>query len=163
VFAYSSRTEKPICTKLGMIIHWDEEENIGGSKFRKSVLSSILGKGVFCSSESNHDIRMVPRQNLFDSERRLQEVRSQILKLSWVRVLVKIFGLGIIFSTIFNDMWPSWWHKKWHIRTQDDSPDDRRRDADTRCHFFADEPRNSTRQDAEKSTPTDVTTDSVYV
>jgi hypothetical protein len=36
LFAYSSRTNIPIWTKLGMLIPWDQEENIAGLKLRKS-------------------------------------------------------------------------------------------------------------------------------
>jgi hypothetical protein len=37
MFTYSSRRDKPICTKLGMLILWDQEENIGGSKLWEKV------------------------------------------------------------------------------------------------------------------------------
>jgi hypothetical protein len=181
LFAYSSRTDTPICTKLGKLIPWDQKENTGAPKVRKSVLSSIPGEGVSCSSETKHDRRMVPepklffqnqklkprkivlgsipsedcfcssdtkhdkksakirvvcfeeeiietygtkpktvlgsspdeevlcssktkhnrktapRQNFFDSEKRLQELRSQTRKLYWVRLSVKILGLVLIF------------------------------------------------------------------
>jgi hypothetical protein len=78
MFAYSSssRRDKPICTKLGMLIPWDQEENIG-SKLRKSVLSSIPGEGGSCSSETKHDRRTAPRPVLFVSASRLQEERPR--------------------------------------------------------------------------------------
>jgi hypothetical protein len=75
MFAYSSRTDKPICTKLCMLIPWDEEEILEGSKLRKSVLSSSPGEGGSCSSETKHDRRTAPRPELFVSARRLQEQR----------------------------------------------------------------------------------------
>jgi hypothetical protein len=63
---------------------------------RKSVLGSSPGEGDFCSSETKHDRTTAQRTKLFVSARRLQELRSQTRKLSWVRVSVKILGLGII-------------------------------------------------------------------
>jgi hypothetical protein len=77
LFAYSSRTDTPICTKLGMLISWDQEEIIGGSKLRKSVLSSIPAEGVSCSSETKQDRRMAPIPKLFVSNRRLQKQRPE--------------------------------------------------------------------------------------
>jgi hypothetical protein len=35
LFAYSSRTDEPICAKLGTLIPWDQEENIGGPELRE--------------------------------------------------------------------------------------------------------------------------------
>jgi hypothetical protein len=102
----------------------------------KTVLGSSPDEEVLCISKTKHKRRTVPRQNLFVSARRLQELRSQPRKLSLVRVSVKILGLGIIFSIIFNDTWPMGWHATWHIRTHDESPDDRRCDADTSCHLL---------------------------
>jgi hypothetical protein len=143
LFAYSSRTDVPICTKLGMLIPWDQEENWNSWN---SVLSSIPGEGGSCSSETKHDRRKAPRPKLFVLKRRLQELRpqprniilgsspdkdvfstsetkqdrmaqrttffvstsrlqelrSQTLILSWVRVSVNMFGLGITFSMILN-------------------------------------------------------------
>jgi hypothetical protein len=56
------------------------------------------------SSETKHDRRTSPRSKLFVSARRLQGLRSQTWKLHWVRVLVKMLGLGIIiFSMILNN------------------------------------------------------------
>jgi hypothetical protein len=98
----------------------------------KTVLGSSSDEECLCSSKTKRKRRKVPRKNLFFSESRLQELRSQTPILSWVRVSVKILGLGIIFSIIFKDMWPSGWHK----RTQDESPNDRLTDADTRCHLL---------------------------
>jgi hypothetical protein len=144
-FAYSSGTDKPIGTKLGILILWDQEEILERSKLRKSVQSSSPSEGGscssetkhnrrtaprpklfastrklqeqrpqlrkpvlcsnhgedgFCSSETKHDIRRVPRPELFVSAGRLLEVRSQSLKLSWVRVSVKMLGLWIIIIII---------------------------------------------------------------
>jgi hypothetical protein len=59
----------------------------------------------FCSSETNHD-RRAQRSEMFVSARILQELRSQTRKMSWDRVSVKILGLGINFSVIFNDTLP---------------------------------------------------------
>jgi hypothetical protein len=64
-----------------MLIPRDQEENIGGLKLRKSVLSSIPGESVSCSSETKHDRRMVPEPKLFVSKRRLQKQRSEPRKI----------------------------------------------------------------------------------
>jgi hypothetical protein len=76
VFAYSSRTEKPICTKLGILIPWDQEEILEGSKLRKIVLSSSPGEDGSCSSETKHNRRTASRSKLFVSKKRLQQQRS---------------------------------------------------------------------------------------
>jgi hypothetical protein len=75
LFAYSSRTDVPICTKLGILIPWNHEENIG-LKLRKSVLSSSPGEGGSCSSETKRGRRTAPRPKLFVSGTRLQERRQ---------------------------------------------------------------------------------------
>jgi hypothetical protein len=75
--AYTSRTDILICTNLGMLIPPDQEENIGGSRLRKSILSSIPGMGGSCSSETKHDRRTAPRAKSFVSKRRLQKQRSK--------------------------------------------------------------------------------------
>jgi hypothetical protein len=132
----------------------------GGYRNKRHNTENCLGfesDEVLCSSKTKHLRRMAPRQNFFISERTLQELRSQTWKLSWVRVTVKILGLGTTFSAIFNDIWPSGWHTTWHIRTHDESPDGRRCDADTRCHIYADEPSNATRHDADNPTLSVVT------
>jgi hypothetical protein len=98
MLAYSLRRDKPICTRLGMLIPCDWEENIEESKLRENILGSSPGEGGSCSSEIKHDRRTAPRQSLFVSARRSQELRSQTRKLFWVRVPVKMLGLGIIFS-----------------------------------------------------------------
>jgi hypothetical protein len=77
MYTSSSRADKPICTKLGMLIPWDQKENIGKSKHRKSVLSSSLGEGGSCSSETKNDRRTAAWLKLFVSKRRLQEQRPQ--------------------------------------------------------------------------------------
>jgi ribosomal protein L30/L7E len=65
---------------------------------------SSPGEDGFCSSETKYYRKTAQRTKLFVSKRRLQELRSQSQKLSWVRVSVKILGLGkIIISVIFND------------------------------------------------------------
>jgi hypothetical protein len=73
---YSSRMDSPICTKFCMLIPWDQQGTTGGSKLRKSM-SSILGEGSSCSSETKHDRRTAPRPKLFVSKRRLQKQRPQ--------------------------------------------------------------------------------------
>jgi hypothetical protein len=65
LFAYNSRNDKQICTKFGMLIPWDQVEKTGGSKLRKSVLSSIPDEGGSCSSETKHDRRTGQRLKLF--------------------------------------------------------------------------------------------------
>jgi hypothetical protein len=72
---------------------------------RKTVMGSSPDEDDFYSSETKHDRRTALRQNLFVSARRLQELRSQTRKLPWVRVSMKMLGLGIIInvSVIFND------------------------------------------------------------
>jgi uncharacterized membrane protein YqjE len=47
---------------------------------------------------------MAQRTKLFVSARRLQEIRSQTEKLSWVPVSMKMFGLGIIIKIILISM-----------------------------------------------------------
>jgi hypothetical protein len=76
-FAYSSRTDKPICTNLRMLIPWEHEGNIEREKVRKSILSSSHGEGGFSSSETKHDRTPAPRQKLFVSKRRLQKRRPE--------------------------------------------------------------------------------------
>jgi hypothetical protein len=154
-FAYSSRTDKPICTTLGMLIPWDQEEKIGGSKLRKSVLSSISGEGVSCSSETKHNRRTAPRPKFFVWKRRLQKQTLKHRKLSWVQVSVKILGFGIIKKlTIFNP--------------RDDIRHDTYEPTMTAptigvaiptqyTIYSADEPRNATRHEADKPTPSVVT------
>jgi hypothetical protein len=142
MFAYSSRTDSPICSKLGMLIPWDQKDILGRPNsgnvtwvrvLERSVpvarkLSTIEErrkdqnclfrrgnyrnedqnpenlscirvpvKTVLCSSETKHDRRTAQKPKLFVSAGKLQERRSQTRKLSWVRVLVKILGLGMIF------------------------------------------------------------------
>jgi hypothetical protein len=70
----------------------------------KTVLGSSPDEDGFSSSETKHDRRTAPRQNLFLLARRLQKLKSRSREMSWVRVSVKMLGLGIIiFSMIFND------------------------------------------------------------
>jgi hypothetical protein len=82
IFAYRSRTDTPICTKLGMPIPRDQKEILGRSKLRKSVLSSSPGEGGSCSSESKHNRRTAPRPKFFVSKRRLQKQRLQPRKVA---------------------------------------------------------------------------------
>jgi hypothetical protein len=55
VFAYSSTTNKPLCTKLGIIIAWVQEKILEGENLRKIVLSSSPDEGDSCSFENKHD------------------------------------------------------------------------------------------------------------
>jgi hypothetical protein len=100
LFAYSSKMDIPICTKLGMLIPWDQEENIGESKLRKSVLSSIPGEGGSCSSETKHDKRAAPRPKFFISNRRLYKKGHNPEKLFRVRLPAKIFFVPRKLGTI---------------------------------------------------------------
>jgi hypothetical protein len=154
LFASSSQTGIPICTKQGMVIARDEKEIIGRSnpgpklfvskrrlqkltpQHRNLFWVRVLTRKLYVAPKLSTR-RMAPRQNLFVSERRLQELRAQTRKLSWFRVSVKVLGLGIIFSIIFNDTWPPGWHTAWHTWNHDGSPDGRRSDADTRCHLLS--------------------------
>jgi hypothetical protein len=124
---------------LSMTEEWRQDQS---SSFRRgdyrnnrynteNVLGSSPDEEVLCSSKTKPKRRTTPRQNLFVSERRLQELKSQTRNLSWVRVSMKILGLGINFFITFNDTWPSGRHTRWHIRIHDESPDDRRCGADT--------------------------------
>jgi hypothetical protein len=85
------------------VVCFEEEIIETNATTPKSVLGSSPDKEVLCSCKTKHRRRTVPKQNVFVWERRLQELRSQTRKLSWVRVSVKILSLGIIFSIIFND------------------------------------------------------------
>jgi hypothetical protein len=77
VFAYSTRTDKPIFTELDMLISWEQGEVLEGSQLGKRFLISIPGEGGSCRSETKQDRRTAPRPNLFISPRRLQEQRLQ--------------------------------------------------------------------------------------
>jgi hypothetical protein len=81
LFSCISRTDKPICTKLGMLISWDQKEIVGSSKLRKSVLSSIPAEGVSCSSENKHNRRMAPRQKSIFSKGGSQKQRPEPRKI----------------------------------------------------------------------------------
>jgi hypothetical protein len=76
-------------------------EEITGTKVanQKTVLSSSPDKDGFCGSGTKHARRTAQITKLFVSARRLQELRSQIRELSWVRVFVKM-GLGIIIFSV---------------------------------------------------------------
>jgi hypothetical protein len=64
-----------------------------------SVLSSIPGEGVSCSSENKRDRRTAPRPKLLVSRRRLQKQTLQHRKLSWVRVVTRKFHVAPKLST----------------------------------------------------------------
>jgi hypothetical protein len=57
---------------------------------------------VLCSSKANYKRRTGPRQNVFVSEIRLEKIKLQNRKLSWVGVDEE-FGFRDNFSVIFND------------------------------------------------------------
>jgi hypothetical protein len=59
----------------------------------ESVLSSSLCEGGFCSSVTKHDRRSEPEQTYFGGN--ITGAELQIRKRSWVRVPVKMLGLGI--------------------------------------------------------------------
>jgi hypothetical protein len=77
VFAYSSRMDTPVCSKLGMLIFWNKEEILEGQKLRKNILGLSLSEGGSCSSETEHNRSMAPRPKLFVSASILQEQRPQ--------------------------------------------------------------------------------------
>jgi hypothetical protein len=81
MFPYSSRTDIPICTKLGMLMPSDQEETLERSKLRGTVPSSSPGEGGSHSSGSKHNRKTAPRPKLFISVRRLQEQRPQPRKI----------------------------------------------------------------------------------
>jgi hypothetical protein len=57
MFDYSSRREKTIFPKLGMLRPWDEEEILEGSNSKKVFWIRVPVKGGFCSSETKNDRR----------------------------------------------------------------------------------------------------------
>jgi hypothetical protein len=63
MFAYSSRRNSPICSKLGMLrrMFWNTENVLEESKFRETMMGSSPDKNGFCMSETTHVIRMVSR------------------------------------------------------------------------------------------------------
>jgi hypothetical protein len=80
-----------------------------GEISRKNVLISAPGEGSFCNSERVHDRKTAFKPEQFVSTRRLQELTAQSQKLAWVRVPVKMLGLGVIFffAAVFNDTYRS--------------------------------------------------------
>jgi hypothetical protein len=76
------------------IVSFEEEIIEASDTTSKTVLGFSSDEEVLCSSKNKHKRRTAPRENLFVSERRLQEVRSQTGKLSWVRVSVNTLGWG---------------------------------------------------------------------
>jgi hypothetical protein len=93
MFAYSSRTDKPPCTKLRMLIPWDKEEILERSIFQKNFLSSSPGKGGSCSSETKHDRITAARPKLFVSREYYRNEGYNPEKLSWARVPVKVVSV----------------------------------------------------------------------
>jgi hypothetical protein len=72
VFTYSAKKDIKICTKLGMLILWDQEEYLERLKLRKSDLRPSSGEGSSYSSETKQERRKAPRQKLFVSAERRQ-------------------------------------------------------------------------------------------
>jgi hypothetical protein len=103
LFACSARTDRPICTKLGMLIPWDQEDILEESKLLKSVLSSSPGEGSSCSLESKHDRITAPKQTLFVLAGMLQEQRPQSQKTILVSSLGEDGFRDNIFYMIFSD------------------------------------------------------------
>jgi hypothetical protein len=99
----------------------------------KTALGSSPHEESFCSLKTMHERRIAPGQHLFVSERRLQELRSQTSKLSWVQVSVKIFGLGIIKKI---QRYVTLGMTYMTYRKPRRHPDDRSRDADTRYRLL---------------------------
>jgi hypothetical protein len=64
----------------------------------KAITSKMCpGDDVSCSSVTKHDRKKGPGTKIvFVSAGRLQDRKLQTRKLSWIRVPVKMFGLGII-------------------------------------------------------------------
>jgi hypothetical protein len=62
----------------------------------KRLLGLSPGEDDFCRSETKHDRRMAQIIKMFVLARRLQKLSSQTRKLSWVRVSVKMLGLGVM-------------------------------------------------------------------
>jgi hypothetical protein len=94
MFAYSSKRDIPIFTKLGILILWYQEENSEGSKLRKNVLSSIPSENGSCSSETKHDRRSVPRPKLIFSKGDHRNKGHSTEKVSWVRVLMRTVSVA---------------------------------------------------------------------
>jgi hypothetical protein len=85
----SSRTDKPICTKLGIFIPWGQKYISERSILWNIVLNSSPCEDGSCRSEIKHDIRTALGPNIFVSKRRFQEQRPHPGEVSWVRVAVR--------------------------------------------------------------------------
>jgi hypothetical protein len=90
MFAYSSRKDKPVHTKLRMRIPWNQQEILERSKLRNKALSLNPVEGSFYSSETKHDRRL----NLFVSAKMLQKQGHNSEKLSWVRVPTNMYSVA---------------------------------------------------------------------
>jgi hypothetical protein len=66
-----------ICTKLGTLMLWNQEEILESQNPGKTVLGSSPDEDGFCSSETKHDRRTAPRLKLFASARTLHKQRPQ--------------------------------------------------------------------------------------
>jgi hypothetical protein len=79
VFAYSYRTDKSICTKLGILIPWDMKEIFESSKDQIIIPSSISGKGGSRRWKTKHDRRTAPKTILFVSSPSDYDFGSSVL------------------------------------------------------------------------------------
>jgi hypothetical protein len=89
------------------VVFFDEEITGTIATTPKSVLGSSTGEDGFCSSETEHNRRTAQRTKVYFGED-ITGTTVLTRKVSWVRVSVKILGLGIIiiiiiFSLIFSD------------------------------------------------------------
>jgi hypothetical protein len=76
MFAYSSRTNKPVCLIFGVLIFWNRKDS-RKVKTPEIVSRSSPTEGGLCSSETKRDRKMAPGSELFVSARRLRERRPQ--------------------------------------------------------------------------------------
>jgi hypothetical protein len=91
MFAYSARTYIPPCTKHGILIPWDQAEVLETWKLRKIVLSSNLGKGCKCSSETGRNRRTAQEQSCLPRRGDNRNEGQNPGEISRVRISVKIF------------------------------------------------------------------------
>jgi hypothetical protein len=73
MIAYSSRTEKPICTFSLICLCLETRKRFQKGQNSESILSSSPCEGGFCSSETKHDRSTAPRPKLLVSNKRLQD------------------------------------------------------------------------------------------
>jgi hypothetical protein len=77
MFTNISKTNVPVCVKLGMLIPHEQEETLERSELQKIVPCWGSGEGGSCGLETKNDRRTMPRPKLFISLRRLQEQMPQ--------------------------------------------------------------------------------------